>query len=218
MNAQVGNFALHAAEGERGTVTKASVYTASTLSEIYTAFAAGDDVAAGGALPKAADTHGAVANTVTIPPGGTGTVTVVFGWHFAERYFSSVSIGNFYAAHLHDNASSAAEGMAQRLPNTVQQISGVHKAFFESDSMPAFLQDTLVNSMSNFRSAFMTRDGRWRQWEAYDCVDLDSVHNDYQRHIPYAVFYPSLVMNTMESGPVNINLLSLCNRDSAREH
>lgn len=208
MNEQVGNFALHAAKGDDGATTKATLFTGATLAEIYTAFATGDAASAAGTqqqqqqqqTPKATDTHGAVANTVTIPPGGTGTVTVVFGWHFAERYFTDVSIGNFYAAHLHADASSAAEGMAGRLPDTVQQIAGVHKAFFESDTVPEFLQDTLVNSMSQFRSAFMTRDGRWRQWEAYDCVDVDSVHNDYQRHIPYAVFYPSLVMDTMESG------------------
>lgn len=32
------------------------------------------------------------------------------------------------------------------------------------------------------------------------CVDVDSVHNDYQRHVPYAVFYPDLIKNTMETG------------------
>ena len=28
----------------------------------------------------------------------------------------------------------------------------------------AWLQDVLVNSMSQWRSGFMTADGRWRQW------------------------------------------------------
>ena len=46
----------------------------------------------------------------------------------------------------------------------------------------------------------MTLDGRWRQWEAYDCVDLDSVHNDYQRHVPFTLFFPSLVKNVMTTG------------------
>ena len=57
-----------------------------------------------------------------------------------------------------------------------------------------------MNSMSNWRSTFMTADGRWRQWEAYDCVDLDSVHNDYQRQMPYALFFPEFVKNTMTTG------------------
>ena len=46
------------------------------------------------------------------------------------------------------------------------------------------LKDYLVNGMSHIRSAFYTTDGTWRQWEAYDCDDIDSLHNDYQRHIP----------------------------------
>jgi non-lysosomal glucosylceramidase len=36
----------------------------------------------------------------------------------------------------------------------------------------------------------MTADGRWRQWEAYDCVNIDSVHNDGERHLPYIFFFP----------------------------
>ena len=36
--------------------------------------------------------------------------------------------------------------------------------------------------------------------QAYDCVDLDSVHNDYQRHMPYALFYPTLIKNVMSTG------------------
>ena len=28
-------------------------------------------------------------------------------------------------------------------------------------------------------------DGRWRQWESFSCVNVDSVHNDGERHIPY---------------------------------
>ena len=82
----------------------------------------------------------------------------------------------------------------------VDTYRGWHAAFFESSSLPAWLQDVLVNSMSNWRSAFMTADGRWRQWEAYDCVDVDSVHNDYQRQMPYALFFPDLVKNVMTTG------------------
>ena len=82
----------------------------------------------------------------------------------------------------------------------VETYRGWHAAFFESSSLPAWLQDVLVNSMSNWRSAFMTADGRWRQWEAYDCVDVDSVHNDYQRQMPYALFFPDLVKNVMTTG------------------
>ena len=41
--------------------------------------------------------------------------------------------------------------------------------------MACRLGDTLVNSLHHTRSAFRVADGRWRQWEAYDCVNIDSV-------------------------------------------
>ena len=43
------------------------------------------------------------------------------------------------------------------------------------------------------------RDGRWRQFESLDCIDIDSVHIDFQREIPYVLFYPDLVENVMRA-------------------
>ena len=51
-------------------------------------------------------------------------------------------------------------------------------------SLPPWMQDTLINSLHHIRSAWWQRDGSWRQWEAYDCVNVDSVHNDGERHAP----------------------------------
>ena len=89
-----------------------------------------------------------------------------------SRYFTGKSIGNYYA-NIHSSSQSAAEGFGKTIQATVENIQDTHKAFFDADSIPEWLQDTLVNSMSQWRSGFMTRDGRWRQFEAYDCVDVD---------------------------------------------
>ena len=35
--------------------------------------------------------------------------------------------------------------------------------------------------------------GRWRQWEAFDCVNFDPVHVDFHRFLPYVIFYPGMV-------------------------
>jgi non-lysosomal glucosylceramidase len=43
----------------------------------------------------------------------------------------------------------------------------------------------------------MMQDGRWRQWEALDCPDIDSVHNDYQRHMPYMLYFPETEMQKL---------------------
>ena len=39
--------------------------------------------------------------------------------------------------------------------------------------------------------------GYWRQWEAFDCPDIDSIHNDGERHIPYIMFWPNTTRNKL---------------------
>jgi len=58
------------------------------------------------------------------------------------------------------------------------------------NELPNWLKDLLVNSVSFWRSGFWTEDGRWRQWEAFDCNDIDTIQNDMQRIIPYTLFFP----------------------------
>lgn len=57
-------------------------------------------------------------------------------------------------------------------------------------TLPVCLQDILVNSLSFLRTAMWFENGRWRQWEALDCANLDPVHIDFHRIIPYMIFYP----------------------------
>lgn len=66
-------------------------------------------------------------------------------------------------------------------------------------TLPVWLQDVLVNGLSFWRSGLYLRDERWRQFESLDCIDIDSVHNDFQREIPYVLFYPDLVENVMRA-------------------
>lgn len=65
-----------------------------------------------------------------------------------------------------------------------------HDVFRVKSSVPDWLQDMLVNSLSYWRTGFWVADGRWRQWETFDCNDIDSVHNDFQRELPYILFFP----------------------------
>jgi non-lysosomal glucosylceramidase len=193
----VGEFALHVPAEYDGEVS-ADFFTGNTLSDVWKTFSTdsgeyGDDVVV------ATHTHGAASASTVVPPMSNRTVTIVFAWHFPRRYFTNKPIGNYYTQ-VHPSAASAAEDMAADLEGTVSTYKGWQEAFMSASSLPTWLQDVLVNSMSNWRSAFMTEDGRWRQWEAYDCVDLDSVHNDYQRQMPSALFFPSLVKNVMTTG------------------
>eukprot|EP01045_Picozoa_sp_COSAG04_P005190 COSAG04_NODE_236_length_19126_cov_8.932885_8_plen_354_part_00 len=174
LNEQVGNFALHGPQAP-GVTTEAM--TGDTLEDVWSQFTAAGADAARAVKPTAV--HGAVSATTSVPPGQNRTLVIVLGWHFKTRYFTNSPIGNYYA-NLHPSAAAAAAGLAARLPAVVDTVRGWHAAFFNpapEPTVPQWLQDVLVNSMSQWRSAFMTADGRWRQWEAYDCVDVDSVHN-----------------------------------------
>ena len=95
--------------------------------------------------------------------------------------------------------------LSSDLPASLQAISAWHASMIvdtKSDSvqtLPVWLQDVLVNGLSFWRSGLYLRDGRWRQFEALDCIDVDSVHNDFQREIPYVLFYPDLVESVMRA-------------------
>lgn len=43
------------------------------------------------------------------------------------------------------------------------------------------------------------RDGRLREYEAWSCDDVDSVHNDYQRHLLYLWAFPEFEFNKMDA-------------------
>ena len=55
---------------------------------------------------------------------------------------------------------------------------------------PVWLKDMLVNQFSHFHMIMRFKDGRIREYEAWSCDDVDSVHNDYQRHLPYIWMVP----------------------------
>jgi hypothetical protein len=92
--------------------------------------------------------------------------------------------------------------MAEELAATLEAIDAVHSVLMES-SLPEWLQDQLVNSVSHVRNGYWfansscplcvhsldpkVRDVLWRQFEAFDCTDLDSIHNDGERALSDAI-------------------------------
>ncbi|XP_019852028.1 PREDICTED: uncharacterized protein LOC109581956 [Amphimedon queenslandica] len=103
--------------------------------------------------------------------------------------------GNFYT-NLFKDSVDVAQKLGSDLSTTVSDIANLHTPFMKS-SLPITLQDMLINSLSHVRSAFWLNDGRWRQWEAYDCVNIDSVHNDGERHIPYISIFPNSTISKL---------------------
>ena len=199
MHAAAGNATLcGAAEGASASSVTAG--SAATLKELWTTFAS-----TGGLLGAAEDgaTHGvgALAVRMTLAPNSTGSATVALGWFFPYRDYMGEVVGNHYSTLVADAEEAAAallpsrEGAAE-----VAELAAYQDSFLGADSsMPVWLADTLVNSLHHTRSAFRLGDGRWRQWEAYDCVNIDSVHNDGERHIPYLMFWPETVVSKMKA-------------------
>jgi non-lysosomal glucosylceramidase len=138
--------------------------------------------------------NGAMVSSALVPAGSNATVSIIFSWHFPLKDWWHETVGNYYSTIWADSAAVAAElAEPSRLNQVVDDIAAHHSVFLGpgGDSslppspLPDWLRDNLVNQFSHFRSLHFLADGRLREYEANDCPDVDSVHNDYQRHLPY---------------------------------
>ena len=182
-----------------------SLRVADSLTELWSDFADDGRLSSLSSSGAAVATHGAVCITAVLAPGQRATASVVWSWHFPSRDHVGVLIGNFYQ-HLFRSSVDAASSLlgpdGSGLAVVAADILAIHSVYSDT-SLPAYLTDSLLNSFSHVRSAFWIADGRWRQWEAYDCVDVDSVHNDYQRHLPYLLYFPDTEKNKLRQHAAN---------------
>ena len=210
-----GGAALQATSGVDGG-TACSLGVANDPAALWRAFAAtgafpvGDGVLASGAFFNVSAAIGAAATTVTVPAGGSATLSLVFAWYFPHRDYAGEDIGNFYST-LWESAPDVAAGLAAdgALAAAAADLNAHHAVFANANSsLPDWLADHFVNQMSHMRGMIWSRDGRMREFEvgrgigeradlvaallpsppllpqAFDCMDLDAIHIDYQRHLP----------------------------------
>lgn len=67
--------------------------------------------------------------------------------------------------------------------------------------------------------------GRWRQWEAFDCANMNPVHVDFHRIMPYIMMYPEIVKQVMlawadhqlSNGMIQESLSIGCLEESSKE-
>lgn len=145
--------------------------------------------------------HGAASVKLNLKPGERKSLTIIMSWHYPHRDMSKVHIGNYYTNKFR-SSQDVALYMRNNLVQSVRSIQAWQDPIFASSSLeeraevnpvnrlPVWLQDLLVNSVSSWRASFWTEDGRFRQWEALDCNDVDTIQNDMQRIIPFVLFYP----------------------------
>eukprot|EP00048_Salpingoeca_helianthica_P016203 m.230998 g.230998 ORF g.230998 m.230998 type:complete len:1044 (-) comp18208_c0_seq1:66-3197(-) len=194
--AAAGNLSLFASsDGARVTHTAFAVADDPAL--LYSSFASGagqfartPGVAIGPFGPTVA-AHGAAAVAVELEGGAEAAVTIVLSWFFPERDHMGVNVGNFYSNLGRSSQDFAWFAAPQELFKTITTINSMHRVFSnENTSYPGWLQDHMVNQLSHMRGMMYLRDGRMREYEAPDCPDIDSIHNDYQRHLPYIWLFP----------------------------
>jgi len=138
-------------------------------------------------------TNGAVSISTILQPGEKRTLSIVFAWYFPHHTWLDSPLDNYYSL-LFTNVTSVGQSIGidkneSQLSSIVNDISTLHNIYLNT-TLPDYLVDSLINSVSHMRSAMYFSNGDWRQWEAYDCNDVDSVHNDHQRHLPYLLYFP----------------------------
>jgi non-lysosomal glucosylceramidase len=164
--------------------------TASDLRTLWKSFAAGKPITSAG-LQGEAPRYGASTANVTLKPGETRAITFILAWYLPNRPFLTENPGNYYAT-LYRSADDVADKVAGRLEadwRTMLQWQEVMHA----NSLPDWLQDSLTNSLATmYKTGMRLRDGRWRQWEAFSCADVDPGHIDFYEVLPYMFFFPEL--------------------------
>jgi hypothetical protein len=165
-----GDATLRPVPPDAGDATwSASAGAAADPGQLWRSFAAGGALA-GGPFSGAAVGYGAAAVSVTVPPFANATLSIVFAWHFPARDHAGEDIGNFYATLWQDSAVVARELSAPgQVARTVGALLAHHSVFVGAgSSLPDWLADFLVNAMSHFRGMIWSRDGRMREFEAFD--------------------------------------------------
>ncbi|KAL1521790.1 hypothetical protein AB1Y20_021443 [Prymnesium parvum] len=200
-HAAAGNATLCGGAEVNGEVVAPSVSggTAASLKALWEDFAP-DGVLDGGG--ESAAPLGALAVQVVVPPASNASVSISLGWYFPHRdWMGSEVVGNQYT-NLFSDAEEAAAALADHAAAAldVREWQGFSETLVGADtSVPVWLGDTLLNSLHHTRSAMWLKDGRWRQWESFSCVNVDSVHNDGERHVPYLMLWPEGLPSKMRA-------------------
>jgi hypothetical protein len=108
-----------------------------------------------------------------------------------RRYSSSHDLAYADATTCIGAHTADAFASESKLESIVTDINAHHHVVAHPlNPTPVWLKDQLVNQWSHFHMLMWYRDGRLREYEAWSCDDVDSVHNDYQRHLLYLWAFP----------------------------
>ena len=173
-----------------GSDMESQAATASSFETLWKKFAAGKSITNAGVKGEA-PRYGASMVNVTLKPKVTKVITFILAWYLPNRPFLTENPGNYYAT-LYKNAGDVAESVAGRLSDDWRDLLQWQEVM-RDNSLPDWLQDSLINSVATmYKTGMRFRDGRWRQWEAFSCADVDPGHIDFYQVLPYMFFFPEL--------------------------
>ena len=198
-----GDIALSPVGGEGSSVSFAS---GGNAADLFASFGEGGGTlvtrpgVTAGIFSNSPVISGAVAiTTPLIAPGDTATISITLSWFFPNRDYYGSTVGQFYATRFESALDVAGIYTNDHLVEVAATAAAHTNVWTNADSsMPAWLADHLLNQFSHFRNLIYAKSGSLREHEANDCPDLDSVHNDYQRHLPYLFLVPRFEMEKSE--------------------
>jgi uncharacterized protein (DUF608 family) len=178
-----------------------SLGTASSPTALWKEF---EGVGELGARFEPSDPYGGAAVKLRVPAGANASLTISLGWFFPHRDFVLKDVGNHYTSLVNDSEQAArtlleGDEVAADVASWAEVANVLAGRTQGRSSLPTWLGDSLLNSLHHTRSAMWLRDGRWRQWESFACVNVDSVHNDGERHVPYMMLWPESVPSKMRA-------------------
>lgn len=170
--------------------------------------------------------NGAVSTSTKLKPKESKVLSIVFSWYFPNKGIADERVGNFYN-NLFKSSTDVAKhseldmngiildvvnwqsSIIPPIPKSNEKENKQAKKKSKAkhltcnatiggiNTLPECLQDILLNSLSSLRSGMWMENGRWRQWEAFDCANMDPVHVDFHRIIPYVIMFPEIAKQVM---------------------
>jgi hypothetical protein len=109
-------------------------------------------------------------------------------------------VGNGYA----DVYSSAIDPKLVGAPRAALPKILQMQRVFANSSLPGWLSDTILNSIGHARSAWWDKDGRFFQWEAFDCT------YDGRYGPPLLCSAPRIISVNYVFPPVDLSRITTC--------
>ncbi|HXC37260.1 MAG TPA: GH116 family glycosyl-hydrolase, partial [Candidatus Acidoferrales bacterium] len=139
--------------------------------------------------------NGAIASTVSIPPGGTVEVPFFFAWHYPNSYYKETGawIGCYYATRWVDARAVVIDAAARR--DTLVERTERYQTTFYDSTLPDWLLDCIMANSGIIRHigvVFRIENGDIYGWEGSNgCCDPTCTHVwGYEQSL--ARLFPSL--------------------------